>query len=189
MLVAAVVSLIELFPLDSELQTLGFAWFLIYLQVILLFQRKDERKYWLLVMLSLLQVVVATLFNQGVLFGVLLASLHVAGLLGDDVAAVASAVEAPSSAARGGGRGFNATQPRLASLAVGLRARPRLVGVARRQRPCRPGGPLLAAIGADGTYCTLGLTSGLVLCRAAVQSDHWRARRPNRSPWSATPTR
>ena len=55
------------------MQTLDFAWFLIYLQILLLFQAKDQRKYWLLVMLSLLQVIVATLFNQGIWFGLLLA--------------------------------------------------------------------------------------------------------------------
>lgn len=72
MLVAAAISLVNIFPLQNELQTLGFAWLVICLQIILLFQRKDERTYWLLVMLSLLQVVVATLFSQGVLFGALL---------------------------------------------------------------------------------------------------------------------
>ena len=73
MLVGAVVSLRDLFPLQSEMQAIGLSWFLIYLQIILLFQKKDERTYWLLVMLSLLQVVVATLFSQGIWFGVLLA--------------------------------------------------------------------------------------------------------------------
>lgn len=72
MLLAAAVSLRRLFPVVSELQTLNFAWFLICLQAILLFQPKDERKYWLLVMFSLLQVIVATLFSQGIWFGVLL---------------------------------------------------------------------------------------------------------------------
>lgn len=72
MLAAAAVSLRQLFPLTNELQTLNFAWFLICLQAILFFQPKDERKYWLLVMFSLLQVIVATLFSQGVWFGVLL---------------------------------------------------------------------------------------------------------------------
>lgn len=72
MLVAAAISLRQLFPVVSELQTLNFAWFLICLQAIILFQQKDERKYWLLVMFSLLQVIVATLFSQGVWFGVLL---------------------------------------------------------------------------------------------------------------------
>ena len=73
MLLAAVVSLRRSFPVENELQALDFAWFLIYLQILFLFQAKDERKYWLLVMLSLLQVVVATLFNQGIWFGLLLA--------------------------------------------------------------------------------------------------------------------
>jgi hypothetical protein len=72
MLAAAAISLRQTFPLRNELQALDFAWFLIFLQVIIFFQKKDERKYWLLVMLSLLQVVVATLFNQGIWFGVLL---------------------------------------------------------------------------------------------------------------------
>jgi transglutaminase-like putative cysteine protease len=71
-LLAVAVSLPELFPLASELQALGFARFLVYLQVILLFQEKDERVYWLLALLSLLQVIVATLFSQGVWFGLLL---------------------------------------------------------------------------------------------------------------------
>jgi len=72
MLLAVAVSLRELFPLASELQALGFARFLVYLQIILLFQKKDERVYWLLALLSLLQVIVATLFSQGVWFGLLL---------------------------------------------------------------------------------------------------------------------
>ena len=72
MLLAVAVSLRELFPLASELQALGFARFLVYLQIILLFQEKDERVYWLLALLSLLQVIVATLFSQGVWFGLLL---------------------------------------------------------------------------------------------------------------------
>jgi hypothetical protein len=61
-----------LFHIYSEAQALTFAQFLIYLQIILLFQKKDSRTYWLLIMLSLLQVVVAALFSQGVFFGILL---------------------------------------------------------------------------------------------------------------------
>ncbi len=72
MLLAAAFALSGLYPLGNELQALGFARLLICLQVILFFQRKNERTYWLLVVLSLLQVVVATLFSQGVWFGVLL---------------------------------------------------------------------------------------------------------------------
>jgi hypothetical protein len=73
MLVAAAVSIGQVLPLRSELQAFDFAWFLIYLQIILLFQQKDERVYWLLIVLSLLEVVVATLFSQGAWFGILLA--------------------------------------------------------------------------------------------------------------------
>jgi protein-glutamine gamma-glutamyltransferase len=73
MLAAAGFSIRNVFPLTSEVQAIGLAWFLILLQIILLFRKKDERIYWLLVMLSLLQVVVATLFSPGVWFGVLLA--------------------------------------------------------------------------------------------------------------------
>ncbi len=73
MLLAAAVSIGQVLPLRSELQAFDFAWFVIYLQIILLFQQKDERVYWLLIVLSLLEVVVATLFSQGAGFGVLLA--------------------------------------------------------------------------------------------------------------------
>jgi len=73
MLLAAVISLGQAFPITNELQALDLAWFMVYLQVILLFRVKDQQTYWLLVMLSLLQVVVATLFNQGIWFGMLLA--------------------------------------------------------------------------------------------------------------------
>jgi protein-glutamine gamma-glutamyltransferase len=73
MLIGAVVALHDAYPPRSEMQTVGLCWFLIYLQVILLFQQKDQWKYWLLIMLSLLEVVMATLFSQGVGFGVLLA--------------------------------------------------------------------------------------------------------------------
>jgi transglutaminase-like putative cysteine protease len=72
MLVGAFVSLRDQYPPRSEMQTIGLSWFLIYLQIILLFQEKDQWKYWLLVMISLLEVVMATLFSQGIWFGVLI---------------------------------------------------------------------------------------------------------------------
>jgi protein-glutamine gamma-glutamyltransferase len=72
MLAGAIFSLHDVYPPRSETQTIGLSWFLIYLQVILLFQEKDQWKYWLLVMLSLLEVVMATLFSQGMWFGILL---------------------------------------------------------------------------------------------------------------------
>ncbi len=72
MLAGAVVSLHNLYPPQSEMETIGLSWFLIYLQVILLFQEKDQWKYWLLVMISLLEVMMATLFSQGIWFGMLI---------------------------------------------------------------------------------------------------------------------
>ncbi|MGA2796661.1 MAG: DUF3488 and transglutaminase-like domain-containing protein [Thermoguttaceae bacterium] len=76
MLLAAVVSMRELIiyrgGIQGEIQAVGFARLLIYLQIIVLFQKKDARSYWLLIMLSLLQVVVAALFSQGIVFGLML---------------------------------------------------------------------------------------------------------------------
>src|SRR5512147_1028515 len=48
MLGAALFSLRGLSHLYSEFQALNFAQLLIYLQIILLFQKKDSRTYWLL---------------------------------------------------------------------------------------------------------------------------------------------
>jgi transglutaminase-like putative cysteine protease len=76
MLLAAVVSIRELIiyrgGIQGEIQAVGFARLLIYLQIIVLFQKKDAKSYWLLIMLSLLQVVVAALFSQGIFFGLML---------------------------------------------------------------------------------------------------------------------
>ncbi len=74
--VAAVVAMLfclhELVPLHPATAILIIARLLVYLQVILLFQKKDLRVYWQLLVLSLLQVVVATVFNQGFWFGLLM---------------------------------------------------------------------------------------------------------------------
>jgi transglutaminase-like putative cysteine protease len=72
MLLAALVSMRELMNIGGEIQAIGFARLLIYLQIIVLFQKKDARSYWLLIMLSLLQVFVAALFSQGLFFGLML---------------------------------------------------------------------------------------------------------------------
>ncbi len=55
-----------------ETQFISVANLLIHLQIILLFQRKDQRIYWQLITLGLLQVVVAAALNLFVLFGPLL---------------------------------------------------------------------------------------------------------------------
>ncbi|REK22296.1 MAG: DUF3488 domain-containing protein [Planctomycetota bacterium] len=71
-LLAVTIALIDFFNFDRGNQLLALANLLVYLQVILLFQQKDERTYWQLLMLSLLQVMVASALNFGLLFGVLL---------------------------------------------------------------------------------------------------------------------
>ncbi|MBN2475315.1 MAG: DUF3488 domain-containing protein [Pirellulales bacterium] len=71
-LVAVVVVAGRLQPFSGEAPILAAADLFVYLQIILLFQRKDDRVYWQLIMLSLLQVVAATVFSQGLWFGVLL---------------------------------------------------------------------------------------------------------------------
>ena len=71
-LVAALYWLPGLWQLEGTSQILAIANLLVYLQIILLFQKKDIRTYWHLAVLSLLQVVVAAAFNQGFWFGVLL---------------------------------------------------------------------------------------------------------------------
>ncbi len=69
---ALLISARELLQFGHEDQVTGIIRLLIYVQIILLFQEKDDRTYWQLVMLSLLQVVLAAAYSQGVGFGVLL---------------------------------------------------------------------------------------------------------------------
>jgi len=64
----------------SEVHILGVAHLLVYLQILLLLQKKRQREYVQLAVLSLLQVVVASAFSQGVWFGVVLAVYMMAGL-------------------------------------------------------------------------------------------------------------
>ncbi len=56
----------------SDQQLLAIANLLVYLQIVLLYQQKNELRYWQLAVLSLLQVVVAAALNLGFEFGVLL---------------------------------------------------------------------------------------------------------------------
>ncbi|MBN1591521.1 MAG: DUF3488 domain-containing protein [Pirellulales bacterium] len=73
---AAAVFLLVLFPQlfswDNVLLIQAIARMLVYLQIVLLFQRKERRVYWQLIVLSLLLLVVATVFTQGALFGLLM---------------------------------------------------------------------------------------------------------------------
>jgi transglutaminase-like putative cysteine protease len=70
------------FRLAGEARMMALADLLIYLQMVLLFQEKEPRVYWWLAVMSLLQVVVATRFSQGVAFGALLVVYTFVGLIG-----------------------------------------------------------------------------------------------------------
>ncbi len=80
-ILALLLSLRTLWSLSGSVQVLSVANLLAYLQIILLFQEKDVRLYWQLLMLSLLQVVVAAAYYHGVLFGVLLVVYMLLGML------------------------------------------------------------------------------------------------------------
>jgi len=72
-LIALFVSLIDFFDeagIQSQLQAV--ANLLVYLQIVLFYQRKSNRLYWQLIVLSLLQVVVSAALNVPVEFGLLL---------------------------------------------------------------------------------------------------------------------
>jgi len=71
--IAVVFSLSDFARHDSERQLLAVANLLVYLQIVLLFQEKNDRLYWQLLMLSLLQVTVSSALNLGFQFGILLA--------------------------------------------------------------------------------------------------------------------
>ncbi|HET6880353.1 MAG TPA: transglutaminaseTgpA domain-containing protein, partial [Pirellulales bacterium] len=64
----------------AEGQLLSLANLLIYLQFVLLYRKKTVRNYWLLLLLSLLQVAVAAALNMSVSFGVLLPAYMFVGL-------------------------------------------------------------------------------------------------------------
>ena len=66
---------------SGDTQLLAVANLLIYLQFILLYQRKTVTIYWLLALLSLLQTAVATVLNFEILFGFLLLTYFVCGVL------------------------------------------------------------------------------------------------------------
>ena len=65
----------------SEAQLLSLANLLIYLQFVLLYRKKSINTYWLLLLLSLLQVAVAAALNLSVSFGFLLPVYMMVGLI------------------------------------------------------------------------------------------------------------
>ena len=71
-LLALFFSLNDFFQADMRAQLMAIANLLIYLQMVLFYQRKTPQLYWQLTILSLLQVVVAAALNVGYEFGVVL---------------------------------------------------------------------------------------------------------------------
>ncbi len=71
-LVATVACFAQFAHATIEEQLLDIANLLVYLQIILLFQKKSVRHYWQLLVLSGLEVVVATALNTTIFFGMLL---------------------------------------------------------------------------------------------------------------------
>ena len=65
---------------DGDTRILIVADLIVYLQVVLFFQKKETSIYWQLIVISLLEVVVAAFLSHGALFGVLLAIYMMAGL-------------------------------------------------------------------------------------------------------------
>lgn len=65
----------------GESQLLALANLLIYLQFVLLYRKKNQRNYWLLILLSLLQVAVASALNMSIFFGLLLLIYMFIGLI------------------------------------------------------------------------------------------------------------
>lgn len=68
-LLALFFSLDDFFQADSRSQLLAIANLLTYLQIVLFYQRKNDRIYWQLAVLSLLQVMVSAALNVGIGFG------------------------------------------------------------------------------------------------------------------------
>lgn len=77
---ACVVLVIQVIRNVDQSHLLNVANVLIYLEMILMLQEKDDRTYWSLMALSLLQVVVAVALNLGLVYGLLLAVYVVAAL-------------------------------------------------------------------------------------------------------------
>lgn len=69
-LLALFFSLADFVQASTRSQLLAIANLLIYLQIVLFYQRKIDRLYWQLAVLSLLQIVVAAALNVGIEFGV-----------------------------------------------------------------------------------------------------------------------
>ena len=80
-IIAVGFTMLEFFRVESEEQLLAISRLLVYLQVVLLFQKKTIRLHWHIALLSLLQVVVAAALGISPFFGTVLAVYGVLAIL------------------------------------------------------------------------------------------------------------
>lgn len=71
-LIAVAIALFDLWRFGADSQLLAAANLLVYLQFVLLFQQKTLRRYWMLALLSLMQVAVAAALGLDLSFGLVL---------------------------------------------------------------------------------------------------------------------
>lgn len=71
-IIASFIAFKRAIPINPISSMLAIAEMLVYLELVLLFQKKNHRVYWQLLVLSLLQVIVSALFSQGAQFGLMI---------------------------------------------------------------------------------------------------------------------
>lgn len=78
--IALIAAILEFDRIDPDSQLLATANLLVYLHSVLLLRKKDTRQYWLLLLLSLLEVAVSSAINLKLFYGVLLVTYLFLGL-------------------------------------------------------------------------------------------------------------
>jgi transglutaminase-like putative cysteine protease len=162
-LAAVVWSLRNFLHIHSSDQLLAIADMLVYLQIVLLFQEKTGRVYWQLIVLSLLQVVVASALNQGPLFGILLA-VYMALSLSALVLLCLHRQWRPVAAS-------STAHSRLAAGWQALLGRPQLAGPPRGEAPPQALFGLVARQVALLGFATLGI-AGVFFCVTPRLGEH-----------------
>ena len=104
-LLAVVFSVSNFFSVSSEDQLLAVANLLVYLQVVLMFQKKTGRMYWQLLVLNVLQVVVGAALDLDMLFGLLLVVYMFVTLAAMSLLFIQREAERWQGTVRGEGRG------------------------------------------------------------------------------------
>ena len=114
--IAALIAMAQWWNASSDVGLLALVNFIVYVQFVLQLKQKREAIYWLLIVLSLMQVSVATALNDRLSFGVLMCVylivavgvLIVFYLLRENIRSVAS--ETPAASRRPAGNGASASR-------------------------------------------------------------------------------